>query len=743
MTGSTADASNPGHAVAMLLQQATAHHRRGALDDAATLYRAILAQQPEHFDALQLLGAVEYAQGRHAEAAALIGRALAVGPAHAAAWSNLGLAQQKLHRPDDALASFDRALALRPDHAPTHFNRGNALAALGRPDAALASYDRALVLRPTDADAHYARATLLLGLERHADALAGYDRVLALTPRRVAALNNRGIALLGLLRYEEALASYDRALAVRPDNAEVLANRGNALRALRRHDEALADYDRALALKPEDPDLLASRGSALYDLRRYDDAVATYERLLACAPDHRYAKGLLLHAKMCCCDWTGLAALGADIARDVAAGRESAEPFGHHGYCESPAELLRCAQIHAAARYPAAGAPLWTGGCSDGDARIRIGYVSGEFRHQATSILMAELFELHDRGRFELFAFDNGWDDGTELRRRIVAAFDEFVDISRLPDAAAAATIRDRGVDVLINLNGYFGRGRQGVFALRPSPLQVNYLGFPGTLGADYIDYVIADATVIPPGDFAFYTEKVVHLPDCYQVNDRRRPIAERVPDRADAGLPDSGFVFCCFNNDYKITPTMFDVWMRLLQRVPRSVLWLLEDNPAAAHNLRREAEARGIAAHRLVFAPRLPLDAHLARHRVADLFLDTLPYNAHTTASDALWAGLPVLTTPGTTFPGRVAASLLAAAGAPELVAPDLAAYEATAAALVADPARLAGLRARLAAGRGACALFDTDRFCRNLEAAFVEMVARQRRGEAPAHLTIAPARP
>ena len=331
---------------------------------------------------------------------------------------------------------------------------------------------------------------------------------------------------------------------------------------------------------------------------------------------------------------------------------------------------MRCAQLYAALRFPPAPTPLWRGERSS-NPRIRVGYVSGEFRHQATSILMAELFELHDRGRFELFAFDNGMDDGSEIRRRVVAAFDEMVDISRLPDAAAAAAIRARRVDILVDLNGYFGRARQGIFALRPCPIQVNYLGFPGTIGVDYVDYIIADPIVIPPEHRPFYTEKVVHLPETYQVNDRKRRIAERTPTRGEVGLPEAGFVFCCFNNNYKITPTVFDVWMRLLGQVAGSVLWLLEDNPTAARNLRREAQARGIAPERLVFAPRVRLDEHLARHRLADLFLDTLPCNAHTTASDALWAGLPILTALGSAFPGRVAASLLYAAGLPELVHP------------------------------------------------------------------------
>jgi predicted O-linked N-acetylglucosamine transferase (SPINDLY family) len=382
---------------------------------------------------------------------------------------------------------------------------------------------------------------------------------------------------------------------------------------------------------------------------------------------------------------------------------------------------------------------MWNGE-TWGNAKIRIGYVSGEFRHQATSVLIGELFELHDRGRFELIAFDNGGDDASVLRGRIERAFSEIVSIARLGDREAAVAIRDRKIDLLINLNGYFGRERQRVFSFRPCPIQVSYLGFPGTLGAPYIDYILADPQVIPEGHDAFYTEKVVRLPDTYQVNDRKRVIAERVPTRAELGLPAAGFVFCCFNNNYKITPRTFDIWMRLLSGVPGSVLWLLEGNAAAVRNLRQEAQRRGVAPERLVFAPRMNLPEHLARHRQADLFVDTLPCNAHTTASDALWAGLPLLTCTGGTFAGRVSASLLHAAGLPELVTDSLDAYEARARELATAAGELAAIRARLERNRSTCPLFDTERFRRHIESAYSTMWERWQRGMPPASFAVAP---
>jgi predicted O-linked N-acetylglucosamine transferase (SPINDLY family) len=757
--------------LAATLKEALAQHQRGRLDDAAELYGVVLAQMPQHADALHMLGVVRRQQGRHDEASALIGQAIALAPS-AAAYSNLGLALHDAGRHHDALASFDRSLALRPDAPHVLANRGHTLRALRRDDEALASYERAIALAPDNADAHYHRANALLALARHAEAAAGYERALALAPDLAAASNNRGIALLGLGRHADALASFDAALRVAPRNAEVLNNRGNALQALRRMDDALASYDLALACKAGYADPLVNRGNVLRGENRHAEALASYERALAIAPDHveglvcrghalraagradeavqcfarvarlapdyPYLAGHLLYARMACCDWTDYQASVDAIGRDARAGRKSAEPFGHIACATSSRDMLEGARTYAADLYPAAAVPLWRRE-RHADRRIRLGYLCGEFRQQATSILMAELFERHDRERFELYAFDSGWDDGSALRARIVQAFDRFVPIDRNSDVEAATMIRDLGIGILVNLNGYFGRARQGVFALRPAPIQVNYLGFPGTIGADYIDYLIADRHVIPPGEDDCYVERIVRLPDCYQVNDARRAIAAEAGTRAEAGLPDAGFVFCSFNNNYKITPDVFAVWMRLLASVEGSVLWLLHDNAVATANLQRAASARGVAPERLVFAPRVDLDRHLARHRHAGLFLDTLPCNAHTTASDALWAGLPLLTCAGTTFPGRVAASLLHAIGLPDLVTRNLGEYEALARALAGSPERLAALRATLARHRGTHPLFDTDRFRHHIEAAYATMHERDRRGLPPAAFDVA----
>jgi predicted O-linked N-acetylglucosamine transferase (SPINDLY family) len=617
--------------------------------------------------------------------------------------------------------------------------RGDNLRDLARPLEALACYDRALQLTPGNAAAFYKRGNALMMLNRPAEAALSYSDALLLANDYGDAFYNRGLALQLLKRPAEALADFNEALRLKPDDADGLNNRGNVLLELKRPVDALACYDRALSLKPSYSQALHNRSLALLDLKRPDEAARSLATLLELEPDYPFAKGKLLHAKMLACDWAGLRELSAVVATDVRNGKQAAEPFGYQAIAESSADLQTCARNYAAGFYPAGRTPMWAGEKYN-HSKIRIGYVAGEFREQATAFLITELFELHDKNRFELYAFDNGWDDGSDIRQRINCAFDQIIPIANLPDEAAAGLIRQNEIDILVNLNGYFGQARQGVFSLRPSPVQVSFLGFPGTTGVEYIDYIIADRCVIPLDQQAYYDENVVYLPDAYQVNDSRRRIAAMAPTRSEAGLPENGFVFCCFNNNYKITPGIFNVWMRLLERIPDSVLWLYEDSAVAAKNLLNIAVASGISSERLIFARNAKLPEHLARHRLADLFLDTLPCNAHTTASDALWAGLPILTCRGSTFTGRVAASLLDAIGLPELITENLAQYEALAVELARAPSRLWAIRAKLKNNRDTHPLFDTRRFRGHIESAYITMWERYQRGEPPAGFEVTP---
>ena len=724
---------------AVRLRQALADFNRARLDDAERGCRGILAELPRQTGALHLLGVIEARRGRSQAALELIGLVTRIEPDNPAAHSDLGNVLRSLRRHSDAITSFDRALALVSDYPDAHNNRGVALHEMGRHEEALLGFGRALALKPDYVQAFYNRGNALQALKRPLEALESYERALSLKPRYPEALNDRGNALRTLKRFGEALESYGRALTLDPRYVEAHNNLGNVLRDLGRHAEALESYDAALALWPQSADVRYNRGVALESLGRYGDAAQCYATLLEGTPDYPFAKGRLHYTRTLCCDWSQFAQSARSIEQDVRDGKRAAEPFIYQAISASPRDLRRCAEIYAAARFPFdTSRPTFWG--SHSDLRIRVGYVSGEFREHATSSLMAGLFERHDRAGFRLYAFDTGWDDASAMRGRIDRAFDEVVDLSGVGDREAAAIVSSKQIDILVDLNGYFGRARPGIFCHRPCAIQVNYLGFPGTLGLACYDYIVADRHVIAPGEEAFYAEKIVYLPDSYQANDPSRRIADRTPARADVSLPDAAFVFCCFNNSYKITPEIFDIWMWLLAMVPHSVLWLLESHADAPRNLRHEAENRGVAPERLVFAPRLDPAEHLARHRLADLFLDTLPSNAHTTASDALWAGLPVLTCMGSAFAGRVAGSLLEAVGLPGLITHSLEDYERKALELAGNPEQLRGLRATLMRNRATHALFDTDRFRRHIESAYATMWERHRQGLAPLSFAVRP---
>ena len=554
-----------------------------------------------------------------------------------------------------------------------------------------------------------------------------------INPNASDAFYNLGCALQNLQRYADAIAAFDRALALKSDYAEALINRGVALLALKRHREAVASFDKALGLTPRDPEGLSNRATALFEIKRYEEAAAGFAALLAAIPDFPYAQGNLMLARAYACDWRGFAQGLAQLRADIGVGKPVLSPHGSTLILDDAHQQLVCARRWVADRCPASPAPLWRGEIYSHE-KIRVAYLSADFHAHATAYLVAGVFEHHDRNCFDISLVSFGPDDGSEMRRRLMGAGDRFIDVADKNDEHIAAKLRGMEIDIAVDLKGFTENCRPGIFARRPAPLQVNYLAHPGTMGAEYMDYILADATLIPPEHRKYYSEKIVHLPGCYQANDSKRPVSARTPSRSEAGLPETGFVFACFNNSYKITPAILDIWMRLLHAVDGSVLWLFEDNPAAAANLKREAQMRNISENRLVFAPRLKLEDHLARQTLADLFLDTSPCAAHTTASDALWVGLPVLTVLGSTFAGRVAASLLHALDLPELVAPSLGEYETLALTLARERGMLAGLRERLSRNRESSSLFDTAQFTRGLEAAYAGMWQRYRRGEAPA---------
>jgi protein O-GlcNAc transferase len=783
-------------------QRAVSLHQQGEKLLASELCQEVLRADSLHFGALHLQGLIAVQNGDVERGMELINRSLAIQPHQPAAHSNMGNALLDLKQPERALACFNRALELHPAYPVAWYNRGNALRDLGRLQEALESYDRALSLRPNyalaltnrgnvliqlnrieealvafdralelapdfaealknragalltlertqeclqayerllqltpgDADAHYCYGYALLKLQQYEAALGCFDQAIGLRPTFAEAHNNRGVALRELHRRLEALTSLDRALQLDPVSVEALNNRGNTLMELKRSGEALASYSKALSLKPDHPDALRNQAAVLQKLGRYDEAAASYRRVAELAPDYDYVTGVAFDCSLQRCDWREYGDATARILRDLEAGRRSDLPFPFLAVSHAARAQLECARIYAASCMQRPEPALCAGGY--GHQRIRVAYVSGDLRDHVVAYLMSGVFERHDRERFETIAISLQPPEDSGMGRRLQAAFGRFIDVSGMGDREVSTLLHQLEVDIAVDLMGYTEGHRTAIFAPRPAPVQVNYLGFPGTMGSGVMDYILADEFVIPPASRQHYAEQVVYLPECFQANDDQR-VMGAAPTRAQVGLPQRGVVFCCFNSSYKLNPPMFDIWCRLLRSVPDSVLWLVGDGAVHA-NLQREAERRGVAADRLIMAGRLPYAQHLGRLTLADLFLDTLPFNAGATASDALWVGVPVLTCLGEAFAGRMAGSLLRALGLPELITQSLEEYEERALQLARAPERLAALKQTLVAQRHSAPPFNTARFCRHLEAAYVRMWERAERGDAPAAFAI-----
>jgi|HubBroStandDraft_1064217.scaffolds.fasta_scaffold02023_3 protein O-GlcNAc transferase len=549
-----------------------------------------------------------------------------------------------------------------------------------------------------------------------------------------------GIIALQTGRLEDALALMTRTAEVHPTHAQAHANLASALVYLGRPEDALPHFERALALDPRLAGAINNQGNALRALNRHGQAAESFRHLLEVAPAFDFAYGSRFSCLRECCDWREFETQRGHTLAALEHGERVDRPFPFLSVSDSAQQQLRCARIYAAHTVAAAGEPVWQGERYRHD-RIRLAYVSADFHDHVMSHMMAPIYEQHDRKRFDTIGVSLGMDDDSDIVRRGKRALGEFINVGRLSEQQAAELLRKLEVDIAIDLTGYTQGCRPGILARRPAPVQVNFLGFPGTLGVPYIDYVIADEFVVPEAVEAGYSEKIARLPDCFQPNDERRSALEDAPTltRNAAGLPESGLVLCCFNNSHKLNPAFFDIWMRLLRQAPDSVLWLLGEHASVREHLLAEATARGVGAERLVFAPRVPYPEHLARLKLADLFLDTLPFNAGATAGDALRAGVPVLTCAGEAFAARMTGSLLRAAGLAELITSDPTHYQRRAMELICDAQALAALKSTLTANRRSAPLFDGARYCRHLEAAYLEMSARVANGEPPVSFKVA----
>jgi protein O-GlcNAc transferase len=680
-----------------------AAHQAGNFDEAEALYRRVLKADEKQYLVLQMLGVLHAQRGNFQEAE----------------------------------RQLQAAIALNPNDAGSQFNYGNVLLGLQRLDEAFAVFGKALALNPALAEAQLNRGSILMARKRFEDAIACFDAALRINRNYAEAHCNRGHALEEIKRYEEALASCEAALAISPKNAEFHASRASVLHRLKRFDEALSELSVAISMQPANTGFQYNRGNILFELKRFSEAVGAYDDAFRRDPQLDYVEGDRFFARLMICDWTNFSAESERLVAGVAAGRAVVRPFAFTAIDSVQAMQTCCASLFADREFPPA--PYLSTGQRYGHDRIRVAYLSADFRGHPVSHMLAGILEYHDKSRFETTAVSFGAPDSSPVRRRLEKAFDHFLEGGEKGDIKLAHMLREAEIDIAIDLMGPTQGARPAIFSCRPAPIQAIYLGFAGSSGAPYIDYILADRFVIPETERELDREQVAYLPDSFMGPDSNRAISPGTPSRTEEGLPESGFVFSAFSNSYKVSPQVFDVWMSLLRDINGSVLWLSQYDAKGAENLRREAHARNVAPERLIFARRVEHNHdHLARLRLADLFLDTVPLGAHSTVCDSLWAGTPVLTCTGATFGGRVATSLLSALGLTELIAGGLPDYRQRALALARDPSMLAALRAKLAANRDSFPLFDTERFTRHIETAYTTMWELHEQGLPPASFSV-----
>ena len=713
--------------IAFLLNKSLESLRNSNLASAELYLKQAIRLQPNNPHALRLLGVISAQQRHYPEALNYLNASLKFLPKNPLTLSNLGNIFLKLKEYNKALDAYDKSIKIDPTYAEAWSNKGNVLSELERYDEAITQYDKALILRPDYAEAWSNKGNVLSELERYDEAITQYDKALILRPDYAEAWANKGKAFTKLKRYEEALSAHEKAVALKPDYAEAWSNMGLTLFELKLYEEALSAHEKAVALKPDSYQLWINKGVTSYELKHYDEVIADYDKALGLKSNIDWFYSHLVHAKMKICSLSGYAGYQQNIINKVLANEKITIPFSALPLTDNAFFHKKSSEIYAQDKYPFNPA-LGVITRRYKKEKIRIGYFSADFRNHPVAFLTSELFEIHDRDRFEVFAFSlHKAPDGDEMSYRLRKGFDRFVDVQNMSDLEIAELARELEIDIAIDLSGLTQYSRTGIFSYRAAPIQVNWLGYPGTIGAQFIDYIVADRTIIPKSSQQFYIEKIVYLPDTYMVDDSKRVASSRIFTREECGLPENAFIFCCFNSEFKFNPQLLDSWTRILLEVDKSVLWISENNKYFRVNITAEFETRGIDPSRIIFAKRVELMAdHLARYALADLFLDTHPYNAHTTAVDSLKAGVPVLTLIGESFASRVAASLLRSIGLPELITTTWAEYEALAIDLATHSERLGAIRGSLKKNRFTTALFNTPLFAKNLESAYIKMYER-----------------
>ena len=688
---------------------------------------------------LNILKTLEHAlilcqTGKFLEAKVIYSKLIKTIPNNFEVLTNLGTIELHLGNSEAGIKFLKKSISINPNQPSAISNLGNSLLESGSYKDAITYYDKAILINTNFVNAYYNKGKALTKLNDFENAINCYKKAIRIAPDYLMAYINLGFVLNELKRYDEAISQYNFAIKLEPKFSGTYFSLGVTFSELKRYDEALANYERAIQLKPDYAEAYKNRGVTLSKLNRHDEALVNYERAIQLKPEMDYLLGDFIHTKMHVCDWHEFNALVSQLTEKIIKREIVTTPFTPLSLIDNPELQQIAAEIYINDKYPVNNV-LPRISKYPKHQKIRIGYFSADFRNHPVSYLMAELFELHDRDQFEVIAFSFGVNTKDHLRKRLEAGFDRFMDVREKSDLQIALLAREMEIDIAVDLSGFTHDAKVSIFAMRAAPIQVSYIGYLGTMGTDYIDYLVADPFLIPKDKQKYYSEKIAYLPS-YQVNDSQRDVAEKIFTREEVGLPENAFVFCCFNNIFKITPSTFDSWMRILNEVNDSVLLLLDANETATKNLKNEATARGVNANRLVFGKNLSSPEYLARYRIADLFLDTLPYNAGTTASDALRVGLPVLTQIGCSFASRIAASLLHAVGLPELTTPTTAAYEALAIELATNPEQLKKIKAKLVGNLSTSPLYNTKLFTNHIELAYQEMYKRYQYELAPDHI-------
>ena len=712
---------------------------RGELANATNQYRNVIKLKPGHADALHHLGIVNLQSGNIQEAISWIRQSLDANRRQPNALSNLGYCLNLISQHQEALNACNLAIRLDAKNDGAWTNLGNAQKELKFTEDAERSYQKALELQPKNPRYVYNLANVLYDQNKHDEARIFFEKSIALDSRIPEAHNNLSGCLLELKSFDLAFNHATLAIELKPDYAEAWNNRGVALNDLKHHEEALSSYERSIELKPDYAEAWSNRGNTLSDLKRYKEALANYEQAFKLKPDMDFLFGSLIHVQIKICNWNELSSRLTSLQNGIEIRRKYSNPFPVLGLFDSPKLQQSAAEIYAKEKYRPVNklGPIKRRSKS---GQIRVGYFSSDFREHPVSYLIADLFELHDRGRFETYAFSFGVNTQDQMRKRLEKSFDKFLDVHRLGEVEIARLSRELKIDIAIDLGGYTKDARPQIFSERAAPIQINYLGYPGTWGDSCMDYFIGDQETITENNRKYFAEKIVYMPHQFQVNPISRAMANQKRNRSDYGLPEHAFVFCCFNNNWKISPASFELWMNILRKVPESVLWLYAENPFVYSNVADNARKFGVTEDRIIFTKKLSREAYMAQYLYADLFLDTLPYNAGTTASDALWTGLPVLTLAGQSFAGRMATSLLKNVGLPELITHTPEQYEALAIELATNPERLIMLKDRLAVNRSTAPLFDTASFTRHLESAYELMYEHYHSDLPPDHIYINP---